>query len=169
MATRTRGRTGGGSVDWLPSGAYLVAFNAVALNAQTTLLDQVIENVSNSQDYDSGAVVGLRAWLALYHGSAQLTPSEFVCMVLPSGMTVPPAITPANKKANEKFIWFQGFLEIPQGALTTGVQMKAVEIRSSRKFDQGDRVVIVLINRGVATAATGVGSALLDLYVREAD
>lgn len=167
MAKQKRSSSGG--VDWLPCSAYRVAMNATASDAQVTILDQVIENVSNSQDYSSGAVVGLRAWLTHYPGVAATTSAEFVALLLPSGMAVPACITPANKKANERFIWFQGLLEPNGTSSVTMVESKAVEIRSSRKFDQGDRLVIVFINRnGAATAAGGLGSACVDVYVREA-
>ena len=161
------GKRGGGSgVDWLPASAYRVAMNATATDAQITILDQVAENLSNSQDYGSGALVGLRAWLGMYAGTAQLAPSEFVILVLPSGMAVPTVVTGANKKANERFIWAMGLFEL-RGTATTEIQMRYLELGSSRKFDQGDRLIVVFVNRGVATAATGVGSALVDIYVRE--
>ena len=165
---RRRGKRS--QVDWMPIEDELVV-GAVAADAEVTLVDSEIEHKGTGVAYSSGALVGLRAWIQCVPQVLIDTAPHVHCMLLPAGLAIPGTGTEADKKNVEKFFWWQGMMR-PSGAsgITAGFMFfMEVQIKTARRFDQSDRLLIRLHNTDENTAfgATARAAALIDVYVRE--
>jgi len=171
MAQRRRSGAKGG-VDWFCPGSDVAsAIGAVAAGAQFVISDDALVDANSGQAFDAGAVVGLRAWLRVYTGaSIGGQPPAFVGMILPVGLGVPTVSTHAQRKANERYIWFKGAMKHSaiDGVSAITVFQHDLELRSARRFNTNDRLVIVGVNRsGGAYNAGATAWAEIDAYVRE--
>jgi len=163
MATK---RSGGAGVDWFcPQGAR-GAVASLAAGAAVTALDAAISDAKTSQAYGAGVLVGLRAWITVYSGNAPLGAVEAYCMILPTGMAVPALLTEANRKTAERYLWWSA--QITYTAASTTLFQREIVLKSVRRFDTADRLVLVVINRGTAAfSAAGACDTMIDAYVRE--
>ena len=166
-----RGRRGGrrrAKVDWMPIEDE-VAIGALAADAEFTIIDSEIEHKGTGAAYSSGALVGLRAWVSCNPDAAVLSPPHVHCLLLPAGLAIPATGSEANKKNAEKFFWWQLMLRPATGAGTSNYFYSDVQIKTARRFDQSDRLLLRLHNtdEGVAFGAQGSAASLIDVYVRE--
>src|SRR3989304_6158815 len=125
--------------DWFcPGGA--VAIAGLAANAQFPILDAAFTNPIDSQSYDAGTIVGLRAWCDVYPDAVISARPYFVVMILPNGMAVPTVATEIQRKQNEDFIWFWGPATRRADDSFAAVDCFEynVEIRSARKFERAE-------------------------------
>lgn len=157
------------SVDWYcPESSSSVA--SLASGAQVTAMDAVINNLSSSTPYGSGALVGLRLWSRVDAAALAEMPPSFVLLMLPTGMTVPTLLTAADRKAAEKYIWAIGFFEhstVQGGGAGSGLFLN-LQLGSVRRFDMNDRIVLVLVNEDATAFGAGAQHrTLVDAYVRE--
>ena len=140
----------------------------LAGDAEFTVIDSEIEHKGTGVAYSSGALVGLRAWISCHPGAAVTSPPHVHCLLLPAGLAIPATNSEANKKNAEKFFWWQAMLRPAAGAITSTPFFAEVQIKTARRFDQSDRILIVLHNTDEGLAfASGVAACLIDVYVRE--
>ena len=146
-----------------------VAIGAVAADAEATLIDSEIEHKGTGVAYSSGALVGLRAWMSVFPGQAVQTPPHVHCLLLPAGLAIPATTSEANKKNAEKFFWWQVMMKPTDPSQAGTTYYSEVQIKTARRFDQSDRLLIIVHNtdEGTAFAAGAFASALVDVYVRE--
>ncbi len=146
-----------------------VALGAIAADAEGTLIDTEIQHQGTGVAYSSGALVGLRSWIAVMPGATLQTPPHVHCLMLPAGLAIPATVTEANKKNAEKFFWWQ-VMVMPVSTPGAGnIYTAEVQIKTARRFDQSDRLLLVVHNTDESTAfaAGAFGAALIDVYVRE--
>lgn len=147
-----------------------VALGAIAADAEGTLIDSEIEHKGTGAAYGSGALVGLRAWISVLPNAVLQSPPHVHCLLLPAGLAIPATSSEANKKNAEKFFWWQLMMD-PQAAVGSSSQIfgGAVQIKTARRFDQSDRLLVIVHNTDESTAfgASSFGAALIDVYVRE--
>ena len=146
-----------------------VSVASLAADAESTVIDTEIEHKGTGVAYSSGALVGLRAWLSVYPAASVAAPPHFHCLLLPAGLAIPATVTEANKKNAEKFFWWQTMLR-PTGLLNAANMFyQEVQIKTARRFDQSDRLLLIVHNtdEDTAFAAGAFAAALIDVYVRE--
>lgn len=142
---------------------------AVAADAEVTLVDSEIEHKGTGTAYSSGALVGLRAWINIHPAVIINSPPHVHCLLLPAGLAIPATSSEANKKNAEKFFWWQSMMK-PSGADgADAMYFNEIQIKTARRFDQSDRLLIRVHNTSEVTAfaAGAFAAALVDVYVRE--
>lgn len=156
-------------VDWFPIYDEDADIASLAADGELTMIDVEIENRGTGVAYGSGAVVGLRMWS--YVGPESDLASEGLvlhAMILPAGLAVPSVKSPTLMKRAEKFYWFTLPLRA-NGVQAAGVvYVGEVHIKTARRFDQGDRLVVVVHNLSSGSLGAGAESeTTIDAYVRE--
>lgn len=170
---RSRGRRGPTTEWWVAVDA--IAPGALADDAQVAILDEIIDDPVSGDRLPDGLIASPSVW---YHvndagAAACLGPVEWVLLLIRAGDTVPTVITDANKKAAERFVWALGYLGVMEGsALISGsIATQAnyfgmINIQTSRRFERGDRVVLVIVNKtGRAFGAGSVSNVTCDAVV----
>ena len=165
-----RGRTAKKQTDWIPFQDE-VALTSLAADSETTLLDIEIENRNTGVAYGSGALVGFRSFLAC-NPETQLNSNPVVAlMILPAGLAIPSIVTDATLKSAEMWIWARkalGYRGGP-GSTTTGFYEGELVLKTARRYNQADRIVLRIMNtdENVAFAAGATGMVAGHVYARE--
>ena len=147
----------------------VVALGALTADGEGTLIDSEIEHKGTGVAYSSGALVGLRAWIDCFPAATIEAAPHIHCLLLPAGLAIPATSTEAEKKNAEKFFWWQTMMKPATLQGTSTVYFAEVQIKTARRFDQSDRLLLRLHNTDEDTAfgAASKAAALIDVYVRE--
>ena len=146
-----------------------VAIGAIGGDAEATLIDSEIEHKGTGVAYSSGALVGLRSWISVNPSAVVLSPPHVHCLLLPAGLAIPATSSEANKKNAEKFFWWQAMMSPTSFSQTAVIYTAEIQIKTARRYDQSDRLLIIVHNTDETVAFGGAASAaaLIDVYVRE--
>lgn len=157
-------------VDWFPIYDEDVDVASLGADGELAVIDVEIENRGTGVAYGSGAIVGLRLWSSVVANVNTEEPPVLHAMILPAGLAVPSVKTATLMKRAEKFYWFTLPLEIKVGVMAELAEQMfgaSVHIKTARRFDQGDRFVLVIHNPGGVYASTAESLTTIDAYVRE--
>ena len=146
-----------------------LVIGAVAADAEATLVDSEIEHKGTGAAYSSGALVGLRAWIQASPQATIDTAPHVHCLLLPAGLAIPATSSEANKKNAEKFFWWQAMMRPTGNMGPNAAYFAEVQIKTARRYDQSDRLLVILHNTDENTAfgAAARAATLIDVYVRE--
>ncbi len=164
-----RARSGKG-VDLLPILEVDVGvLDALAADAQATLLAQTIENVNSLEDYGSGSIKGLRLRVMVKPEAVIEYPPRLIVLILPSGMSTPSLITKALMKQNERFIWGDISLAPYSDPTANTIWWADLHLKTARRFHSGDVMSFVVHNTDPAVAFGAQGSGYMSgrAYVSE--
>lgn len=155
------------STVWFPNYTLSgTALDSLAQNAQATLADFPIEHPGTNQDYE-GAIFGVRIWVTPIEAMTNAASLQIVLLKLPQGLAIPSVVTTATLKQNEGYVWAQSFrgYQAAGVASVNPINPMIFELSSGRRFEAGDRLVLVAINRGPALSTTQEFITILDAYI----
>lgn len=93
-------------------------------------------------------------------------PLEWHLLLIRAGDAVPALLTDANRKAAERLLWASGHFECKVAVAGNQVFEMHLELGTSRQFERGDRVILVVVNRtGAASGAGGGFEAMGDSFI----
>lgn len=142
---------------------------------QFTLIDRALTSNVNNQTYSGGVVEGLMLNLQLFPvASALKLAPEAVVMLIPTGMAVPAVTTESQRQNAARWIWYwRPFEVVFQGGVITALRCELVRnVGTRRRFDEGDRIVVVIVSpvdsmAGGAMGASALVRGAIEAYVRE--
>ena len=175
MAGR-RGRRGSDRKEWYTSGGALTDITSLASGATVAVIDDVLEHPTSGEDYGPGTLVGLRVSMTV-RPEADLEASDpyVVGCLLPTGLATFNPLTQAVRLQNRRYIWWVMTMQTQEPTGVAAVYRFSSELggwlhmATTRKFDRGDRFVVMLVNvDGAAFGAGAEGTYAVDGYIRPA-
>lgn len=140
---------------------------SLAADAQVTIADVPLDHPGSGEDYGPGAIVGLRVRMYVSAAAALLGQPKIVVLVEPQGLAVPTVNTAATLKQNEKYVWGVFSMSEQPGSSSNRWHIE-IAPRTARRFEPGDRLVLVLVNHGATAFAAGAAEGyVIDAYLRE--
>jgi len=142
---------------WFLNEGRISAAGTLAADAQEVVIDAALEHPGTNEDYGPGALEGLRLTVQGEPGNTtMLTAPTMVVLLLKVGAAVPTVNTAATLKQAEDQVFLMGKAELAaQGSMAAGTVRPSwiyqANPRTSRRFERGDRLVVVVVNRDGGT------------------
>ena len=143
--------------------------DSLAALAQGTIVDIEIEDRGTGVAFGAGAVVSFRIWADVKPEAVVETAPELHVFIVPAGEGIPAIASDAQLKQSQHFHWaMKKFSSVSADPAATAVFFMEMEIKTARRYRQGDRFVVQLKNAdsAVAFGAAAVAGILVDAYVR---
>ena len=143
--------------------------DSLAGGAQAVLVDTEIEDRGTGVAYTAGAVVSFRLWVDVKPEAVIEAYPRLHVLVVPAGEGIPSLTSESSLKQSEHFHWAMIKLSLFGSVIDASTHLSSfLEIKTARRYRQGDRFVVVLVNMdsSIAFGAAAIGSVLIDAYVR---
>ncbi len=166
MSGRTRKP---GATRWYPVFEFeQSALDSLAGGGQATIADVELEDRGTGVAYHGGAVVSFRLWMDIKAEAILETAPSVHIMIVPAGEGIPSVSGGTALKQAEHLHWAMKKMMPVSDPGSSSLFVMEMEIKTARRFRQGDRFIIVLVNHdtNVAFGAAAVGGFLLDAYIR---
>jgi len=156
--------------DWVGCANTTTVAGALGVGAQYTMMDISMVHPSSAERFSSGTLEGMRLSVNVDPFVSNMNlPPEVVVMIVKEGETVPTVNTDATLKRAENEVWLVGQMKKTIGQ-TAGVLRPTfvyeANPKTARKFQKGDRITVVVINRDalVAFNATWYLNYMFEVY-----